>query len=85
MTSLNKPVTRRTRASVPHGVKPEIVITLYPGGTIGLREAGRRKTAEYFLDVGTLYVRAVQNKIAVERMAKAKARSADRKLRRKLR
>lgn len=48
MTDLNKAVTRRTRANVPHGVKPEIVVTLYPGGTIGLRESGRRRTAEYF-------------------------------------
>jgi hypothetical protein len=85
MTSLHKPVTRRTRASVPHGVKPELVITLYPGGTIGLRESGRRKKAEYFLDVGALYVRAVQNKIAFDRLQKARARSVDRKLRKKLR
>jgi hypothetical protein len=85
MTSLNKPVTRRISAIVPHGVKPEIVVTLYPGGTIGLRESGRRKKAEYFIDVGSLYVRAVQNKIAFNRMQKAKARSTERKLRKKLR
>ena len=85
MTDLHHPVSRRTRASVPHGVKPEIVITLYPGGTIGLRESGRRKSAEYCLDVGTLYVRAVQNKLAVERMKKGKKRADERKLRKALR
>ena len=82
---LNKPVTRQTRASVPHGVKPQIVIVLYPGGTIGLREAGRRKASEVCVDVGTLYVRAVQAKIAHERMSKAKTHKAERTLRRQLR
>lgn len=84
MTDLNRPVSRRTRASVPHGVKPEIVVTLYPGGTIGLRESGRRKSAEYCLDVGALYVRAVQNQIACDRMKKGKARADARKLRKLL-
>lgn len=82
MTDLNKAVTRRTRANVPHGVKPEIVVTLYPGGTIGLRESGRRRTAEYFLDLGKLYVRAVENSVAVKRMEKGRKRAQERKLRR---
>lgn len=85
MTQLDKPVQRRTRASVPHGVKPEIVITLYPGGTIGLRESGRRKSAEVCVDVGTLYVQAVQNKVWRERMVKSKAKAAERRLRKQLR
>ncbi len=85
MTALNKAVSRKTRASVPHGVQSELVVTLYPGGTIGLRENGRRKSSEVCVDVGTLYVRALQNKIAGERMAKAKARKAERTLRKRLR
>jgi hypothetical protein len=88
MTDLKKPITRRAKADVPHGVKSQIVITLYPGergGTIGLREAGRRRSAEYFLDIGALYVRAVQNKIAYDRMNKGKKRAQERKLRRALR
>lgn len=84
MTNLLKPISRRTRAAVPHGVKPELVVTLYPGGTIGLRESGRRKSAEYCLDIGALYVRAVQNKIACDRMKKGKAKSDARKLRKRL-
>ncbi len=84
MTDLNKPVTRRTRAIVPHGVKPEIVVTLYPGGTMGLREAGRRRKHEYCLDIGKLYVRAVENAIATKRMEKGKKRANERKLRRLL-
>lgn len=85
MTSLSKPVTRKTRANVPHGCKPEIVITLYPGGTIGLREAGRAKASEVYFDLGSLYVRGVQNKIAVERMRRAKTKAAEKKLRKQLR
>lgn len=42
---------------VPHGVNDNIVISIYPGGQIGLREAGRRD--EYKLDAGTLYVNAL--------------------------
>ncbi len=84
MTDLLKSVSRRTYASVPHGVKPQIVVTLYPGGTIGLRESGRRKSAEYCLDIGRLYVSAVQNKLAVERMRKGKKRADERKLRKEL-
>ncbi len=85
MTALNRPVSRKTPANVPHGVKPEIVVTLYPGGTIGLREAGRRRESEVCLDVGRLYVRAVQNKLAGERLQKANKRAQARKLRKLLR
>lgn len=84
MTDLNKAVTRRTRANVPHGVKPEIVVTLYPGGTIGLRESGRRRSAEYCLDIGKLYVRAVESQVAFKRMEKGKKRAQERKLRKLL-
>lgn len=57
MTALTKRVVRKTRGRVPHGVRAEIVVTLYPGGIIGLRELGRRK--EYDFEVGALYSRAV--------------------------
>jgi hypothetical protein len=84
MTSLTKEVTRKTRASVPHGVKSEIVVTMYPGGTLGLRESGRRKKTEVYFDIGTLYVRGVQYKIAAIRLTKARKKSAEKKLRRRL-
>lgn len=58
MTTLKKPVKRTTTVnSVPHGINPRLVITLYPSGAIGLREHGRRK--EYLVDAGTLYARLV--------------------------
>ena len=84
MTDLNKQISRKTRANVPHGVRGEIIVTLYPGGTIGLRESGRRKASEVCVDVGTLYVRAVQSKIAGERLQRAKKRADERKLRKRL-
>jgi hypothetical protein len=84
MTDLNKPITRNTKRTPAHGARP-LVITLYPGGTIGLREQGRRKQTEVCLDSGRLYLRAVENRIAVERMNKAKKRAQERKLRKELR
>ena len=57
MTRLAKPVTRTAMCAVPHGVNPTLVITLYPGGVIGLRESRRRK--EYTVAAGTLYAQLV--------------------------
>lgn len=61
MTSIDnsKVVRRKTLASVIHGVNPNLVITLYPRGVIGIRELRRRK--EFCFDAGTLYVRALVN------------------------
>ena len=58
MIRLSRPVRRTTTSGpVPHGVKSEMVITLYPGGLIGLRELGRRR--EYTISAGVLYARLV--------------------------
>lgn len=44
MTDLTKPIRRVARGVIrTHGLRPSIVITLYPGGVIGLREFGRRR------------------------------------------
>ena len=85
MTELTKIIKRKTDANVPHGVKRNIIITLYPGAIIGLREAGRRKGTEVCIEGGTLYVQLVRNKAAGIRLQKAKARAEEKKLRRKLR
>lgn len=58
LTSSDKPTRRRVTARVPHGVTPQLIVTIYPGGIIGLRENRRRK--EYQLDCGTLYVAAIR-------------------------
>ncbi len=56
MTVLKKPVSRRTESRVSHAIAA-LVITLYPGGLIGIREARRRK--EVKLDAGQLYLAAL--------------------------
>jgi hypothetical protein len=58
MTQLQKPVTRRTAVQVPHGIRPVLAVTLYPGGILSLREHGRRR--EYQVNLGTLYARLVR-------------------------
>lgn len=58
MKASTKPVTRKVVPHhVPHGVKPALVVTLFPDGTISIRELGRRSGAE-LLDLVTLYVRS---------------------------
>ncbi len=63
MTTLTKPVSRRAHVRVPHGVRPEIIVTIYPGGELGLREAGRPSRTEQRLDLGTLYVAAIKSAV----------------------
>lgn len=66
MTDLKRPVKRVARGlAVPHGVNPDLVINLYPGGVIGLREARRRK--EVKISALTLYTRALQDEARVQR------------------
>ena len=57
MTTLTKPLRRTTPWQAPHGVARSVVITLYPGGIIGLREHRRRKEVQ--LSAATLYARAL--------------------------
>jgi hypothetical protein len=64
MTILKKPVSRRTETRVSHAIAA-LVITLYPGGLIGIREARRRK--EIKLDAGQLYLAAVAQEAAESR------------------
>lgn len=73
LTIGDKPTRRVTYSHVPHGVKPQIVVTVYPAGIIGFRELGRRK--EYQLDVGVLYVSAIRNEVAKKKAEKKKKRS----------
>lgn len=70
MTKLTKPVRRTTHANVPYGVTPQIVVTLYPGGIIGLREQRHRR--EYTLGIGTLYVQAMLAQTRIERAERKK-------------
>lgn len=69
MTDLKRPVKRVARGlAVPHGVNPDLVISLYPGGVIGLREARRRK--EVKVSALTLYTRALRDEARARRPRK---------------
>ncbi len=65
MTDLKRMVRRVARGIGPRGFKPDIVMTIYPGGVLGLRESGRRK--EYQLGVGELLVLAVKRDVELTR------------------
>ncbi len=65
LTSSDKPTKRCVTARVPHGVKPQLVLTIYPDGILGIRELGRRR--EYQLDVATLYVTAIRREVAARK------------------
>lgn len=76
-TELNKRLKRVTQEAVRNGGKPRrLVVTLYPGDTVGIRQQGCRK--EEFISIASVYFYAIRNRVAVERMEKAKARKAKR-------
>lgn len=80
MTTLNKPITRKAHTKpAAHGVRPELVISLHPGGIIGIREAGRRASSEIMFEAARLYVDGVRAKAAAIRAEKRKARAAKRR------
>lgn len=61
MTTLkSKPVSRTVAIRRPSSAyKDALVVTIYPGGILGLRERGRRLDSEIKLDLGELYVGAL--------------------------
>lgn len=76
MTPLNKPVSRKSSTLVrDRGKVRELVVTLYPNGTIGLRPIKTRHEEITTLD--SIYSLAVKQRVAKERaekLAKKKAR-----------
>jgi hypothetical protein len=57
MTKLQKPLCRTTEARrMPHGFKSTLVLTIYPGAVVEVRESGRRSGLRF--DLGELYARA---------------------------
>lgn len=75
MTRITKELRRLVRlAEYQHGTSPEMVITIYPGGIIGLRERGRRQKSELTVKAAGLYVQLLRNKVANEKAAKRKGR-----------
>ena len=54
------PVRRMVVTRAPHGVRPEIVVSLYPNGTVGLKEARRPARTEKFITLAELYVYLIE-------------------------
>lgn len=75
MTYLTKKVTRRTQNVIrDRGKRRELVITLYPGGIIGLRPAKTRR--EEILTVEAAFDLAVKQRVARERVDRLKIKKA---------
>ena len=71
MTDLHKPIKRRTDATVRDGGKARrIVVTLYPGNTIGLRQEKTRR--EELISIEAAYSLAVKMRVAKEQAEKRK-------------
>lgn len=75
MTDLNKPVKRKTNTMIrDRGRLRQIMITIYPNGTIGLRPMGTRQ--EEVLTMESCYSLAVKQRVAKERIEKLAAKKA---------
>ena len=70
-TLATKPVRRRTTWRAPH-VAPQVVISIYPDGTVGLREVRRRR--EILVDAATIYTRALLDEARKARQERKRAR-----------
>lgn len=76
MTDLTKPVRRRTDSTIRDAGKPRrIVITLYPGDTLGLRPEKTRR--EEFISLTTVYEYAIKPRVRKEQ-AERRARKGKR-------
>ncbi len=73
MTRLTKPV-RRT-AERPQGGRP-FVVTLYPGGTIGIREHKRRK--EFTVPLSRVWKMGIEIDVEAQRKEKLAKKNAAR-------
>lgn len=79
MTTDKKPVTRKCRtAPAAHGISAELVVSIIPGGTLAIRELGRRESSAVHLDISALYVQAVARRVRAEKAEKRKARKGGR-------
>lgn len=79
MTSLKKQVTRKVEAAMIRdgGRLRAAVVTLYPGGVIGIRPEKTRR--EELLPVTAAWDVAVKRRVATERREKQAAKAAKKK------
>lgn len=78
MTHLTKPVKRTTRTPdrLPYGCREDLVVTLYPGGLIGIRERGRR--TERKAGLGWLYAELVRREVEAKKRERKASRNGGR-------
>lgn len=62
-TRSTKPLARLLYTRPSHGIRPEIVVTIYPTGELGFRELGRPSRTEQRLGVATLYEGAIRSAV----------------------
>ena len=69
MTSLDKPVRRKTLSTVrDRGHVRQLVVSLYPNGTVGLRPMKTRQ--EEIVTLDSIYSLAIKQRVAKERTEK---------------
>lgn len=70
MTTLHKPVRRVSQDSIVRdaGRYRSLAVTLYPGGTIGLRPSGTRR--EDFVSLEMVYQFAIKQRVRTEQKEK---------------
>ena len=78
MTPLHTKVIRKTEVTVRDGGKlRDLIVTIYPGGTLGLRPWMTRR--EEFISPAACYDNAVKNRVLKERRLKLEAKKARKK------
>ena len=79
MTALLKPVSRRADAALVResGRLRRLCITLYPNGTVGLRQERSRR--EELVTIAAVYDLAVRLRVRTEQADKKKAKKGRRK------
>lgn len=71
ISSVKKSVSRRVFApAAAYGVQSELIVTIHPGGTLEIREHGRKSKSSVFVDISGIYVGAVRRKVASEKRSK---------------
>jgi hypothetical protein len=71
MTTLEKPITRKTRRNFMHYRRP-LIVTLTPGDLLTIREHRCKRLV--YIDLHALYVEALRRSIALEKREKKKQR-----------
>lgn len=59
-------------ASAPHGIRPQLILSVYPNGMLEIREHGRRMKVQTTL--ADVYARALMHQARAEMNAKRKAK-----------